>query len=52
MKIFKISFDFEADDDWSKTEVGIMARTVLDPIYHLGDVSMGELNVEEIEVEE
>ena len=51
MKIFKISFDFEADDDCSKTDVKEMVEKVIDPIYHLGDASVGEINVEEIEVE-
>ena len=51
-KKFKISFDFEADDDWSEADVKQMVDTVIDPIYHLGDVSIGELNVEEIEVGE
>ena len=52
MKLFKISFNFEADDDWSKTDVKEMVEKVIDPIYHLGDASMGEINVEEVEVEE
>lgn len=52
MKIFKISFNFEADDTWSKADVKGMVDTVMYPIYHLSDVSIGELNIEEIEVEE
>lgn len=51
MKKFKISFEFEPYNDWSKTDVKEMVETITDPIYHLGDVSVGELNVEEIEVE-
>lgn len=51
MKLFKISFNFEADDDWSKADVKEMIEKVIDPIYHLGDASVGELDVEEIEVE-
>lgn len=50
MKTFKISFNFEADDDWFEADVKQMVDTVIDPIYHLGDVSVNELNVEEIEV--
>lgn len=52
MKKFKISFEFESYDDWSKLGVKGMIKKVLDPIYHLGVVSINELNVEEIEVEE
>lgn len=51
-KKFKISFDFEADDTWSKADVKGMVDTVMYPIYHLSDVSIGELNIEEIEVED
>ncbi|NMW84740.1 hypothetical protein HKO22_03145 [Peptoniphilus sp. AGMB00490] len=52
MKKFKISFEFEADDDWSEADVKEMVEKVIDPIYHLGDASIGEINVKEIEVEE
>ena len=52
MKIFKIFFVFEADDDWKTRDVEEMMNTVLDPIYHLGDSSVSNLCVEEIEVEE
>ena len=52
MKKFKISFNFEADDDWSEADVKEMVEKVIDPIYHLGDASIGEMNVEEIEVKE
>lgn len=52
MKKFKISFEFEPYDDWSKAGVKGMIKKVLDPIYHLGAVSINELNVEEIEVED
>ncbi len=51
MKKFKISFNFEADDDWSEVDVKEMVEKIIDPIYHLGDASVGEINVEEIEVE-
>ncbi|WP_167627211.1 hypothetical protein [Aedoeadaptatus pacaensis] len=51
MKKFKISFNFETDDDWLEKDVEEMIERVIDPIYHLGDVSIGELNVEEREVE-
>lgn len=52
MKKFKISFEFKPCDDWSKTDVKEMVEKVIDPIYHLGDVSVEEINVEEIEEEE
>ena len=52
MKKFKISFEFEPNDDWSKTDVKEMVEKVIDPIYHLGDASMGEINVGEVGVEE
>ena len=52
MKKFKISFEFEPYDDWSKADVKEMVEKVIDPIYHLGDASIGEIKVEEIEVEE
>lgn len=51
-KKFKISFEFEPCDDWSEADVKEMVEKVIDPIYHLGDASIGELDVEEIEVEE
>lgn len=52
MKKFKISFDFEPYDNWLSGDVKDMVEKVIDPIYHLGDASIGEINVEEIEVEE
>ena len=52
MKQFKVTFNFQADDDWSKADVKEMVEKVIDPIYHLGDTSIGEINVEEIEEEE
>ena len=51
MKKFEINFCFETDDDWTKKDVKEMIERAIDPIYHLGDVSIGELNVEEREVE-
>ena len=51
MKEFKISFNFEADDDWSEADVKEMVDTVIDPIYHLGDSLVRDLNVKEIKVE-
>lgn len=51
MKIFKITFNFEADDDWSEADVKEMVDTVIDPIYHLGDSLVSDLSVKEIEVE-
>lgn len=50
MKKFKVSFEFEPCDDWSKADVKEMVGKVIDPIYNLGDASVGEINVEEIEV--
>lgn len=52
MKLFKISFNFDADDDWKVQDVEEMMNTVLDPIYHLGDSLMSDICVEEIEAEE
>ena len=47
-----MSFEFEPCDGWSKADVKEMVETVIDPIYHLGDASIGKINVEEIEEEE
>lgn len=47
----EINFCFEGDDYWTKKVVKEMIERAIDPIYHLGDVFIGELNVEEIEVE-
>ena len=47
MKNFKISFNLETNDDWSKVGVKGMIRKILSPIYHLGDVFISEVNVEE-----
>ena len=52
MEQFKISFTFEPCDEWSKKDVKEMVEKVIDPIYHLGDASIGEINVEEIEEEQ
>lgn len=51
MKKFKISFEFEPYDDWSKKDVKEMVEKVIDPIYHLGDSIVSDLNVKEIKVE-
>lgn len=51
MKKFKISFTFETNDDWSKVGVKGMVGKILSPIYRLGDVFIGEINVEEIETD-
>lgn len=51
MRKFKISFEFEPYDDWTKLDVKEMVEKVIDPIYHLGDASIREINVEEIEEE-
>lgn len=52
MKKFEINFCFEADDYWTKKAVKEMLERAIDPIYHLGDVFIGELKVEEREVED
>lgn len=53
MKKFKISFELETyDDDWQVRKVEEMMNTVLDPIYHLRDSCVNELNTKEIEVEQ
>lgn len=52
MKKFKIYFEFEPYDYWTKNDVKEMIEKVIDPIYHLGDSSISEINIEEIEVEE
>lgn len=52
MKTFKVSFEIEPCDDWSKEDVEKMLDMFLDPMYHLGDVFVGETKVEEVEVEE
>ena len=51
MKKYKISFEFEAFDDWSEANVKEMVYTIIDPIYHLGDSIARDLNVEEVEEE-
>lgn len=51
MKLFKVSFKFETYDDWTQSDVKRMVEKAIDPIYHLGDANMGEINVEEVEVE-
>ena len=51
MKNFKISFNFETDDDWSEADVKEMIEQIVDPIYHLGDVFVGEVNVEEFDID-
>ena len=47
MKTFNVSFSIEPCDDWSIKDVKDMMEQVLDPIYHLGDCSVSEVNVEE-----
>ncbi len=49
MRNFKISFNFEADDDWKAQDIKEMLNTVLDPIYHLGDSFVGNLCIDEVE---
>lgn len=52
MKKFKIYFEFEPYDYWTKNDVKEMIEKVIDPLYHLGDSSISEINIEEIEVED
>lgn len=52
MKKFKIYFEFEPYDYWTKNDVKEMIEKVIDPIYRLGDSSISEINIEEIEVED
>ena len=52
MKKFKIYFEFEPYDYWTKNDVKEMIEKVIDPIYHLGDSSISEINIKEIEVED
>ena len=52
MKKFKIYFEFVPYDYWTKNDVKEMIEKVIDPIYHLGDSSISEINIEEIEVED
>ena len=52
MKKFKIYFEFEPYDYWTKNDVKEMIEKVIDPIYHLGDSNISEINIEEIEVED
>lgn len=46
MKEFRIAFYFVTDDNWTETEVEEMVSKLIDPIYHLGDVDVGELIVD------
>lgn len=52
MKEFKIFLKIETNDSWVNGDVKDMFEVILEPIYHLGDTSVGEINVEEIEVKE
>lgn len=52
MKKFKIHFEFESYDYWTKNDVKEMIEKVIDPICRLGDSSISEINIEEIEVED
>lgn len=52
MKQFQLTLKIETDDSWVNGDVKDMLEVILDPIYHLGDINTGEMNVEEIEVEE
>ena len=51
MKQFQLTLKIETDDSWVNGDVKDMLEVILDPIYHLGDARIGEINVEEIEVE-
>ena len=46
MKRFSITFYFEADDCWTKSDVKEMVERFIDPICYLGDVDTSEPIVE------
>lgn len=48
MKKFKISFVFEADDDWEAKDVKEMVTIVMNPVYPLGGAFVDKFTVEEI----
>ena len=48
MKKFKVSFVFEADDDWEAKDVAEMVAAVMNPVYSLGDIFVDKFTVEEI----
>ena len=48
MKKFKISFVFEADDDWEERDVKEMITIVMNPVYPLGGAFVDKFTVEEI----
>ena len=52
MKNFKICFEIDTDDNGLEDEVQDMIEVNLDPIDHLGDISIGARNIEEIEEKE
>lgn len=52
MKEFRITLFFETDDDWTEKHIKEMFEGVIDSAYQLDDICVGELNVDEIEVEE
>ncbi len=52
VKKFKILFTFEPCEDWSIKDVKDMMEEVLDPIYHLGDCSVSEVDVKEENLKE
>lgn len=51
MRKFEISFILKTDDNWLNEDVKYMVEAIAEPIYHLGDVFVGEVNVEEIKNE-
>ena len=52
MKLFKIGFEIDTDDNWLDDDVQNMIELSLDPLYHLGDIRIGAISVEEIGDEE
>lgn len=48
MKEFKISFVFEADDDWEAKDVKEMITAVMNQVYPLGGAFIDKFAVEEI----
>lgn len=48
MKNFKISFTFEADDDWEAKDVKEKITVVMNPVYSVGGAFVDKFAVEEI----
>lgn len=48
MKEFKISFVFEADDDWEAKDVKEKITVVMNPVYYVGGAFVDKFAAEEI----